>query len=54
MMERKCLKCDKMFDSSGPGNRICGICQDKNNKEPKVAIHTINPIIEYRHIKGLK
>lgn len=27
---RKCLKCDKMFPSAGPYNRICGVCQGKN------------------------
>jgi Holliday junction resolvase RusA-like endonuclease len=27
---RKCLKCDKTFDSSGPANRICPKCQQTN------------------------
>ncbi|CAN5265659.1 hypothetical protein BH11PLA2_BH11PLA2_36980 [soil metagenome] len=27
---RKCLKCDKTFDSSGPANRICPKCQQVN------------------------
>ncbi|CAN5469779.1 hypothetical protein BH11PLA2_BH11PLA2_21090 [soil metagenome] len=27
---RKCLKCDKTFDSSGPANRICPKCQRTN------------------------
>lgn len=27
---RKCLKCDKTFDSGGPANRICAKCQRKN------------------------
>tara|TARA_Y100000310_G_scaffold343675_1_gene452413 strand:- start:2286 stop:2669 length:384 start_codon:yes stop_codon:yes gene_type:complete len=26
--QRKCLKCLKMFDSGGPGNRICKRCAD--------------------------
>lgn len=24
---RKCLYCDEMFDSCGPGNRICSACE---------------------------
>jgi Holliday junction resolvase RusA-like endonuclease len=27
---RNCLKCGKMFDSLGPGNRICPRCQQAN------------------------
>jgi Holliday junction resolvase RusA-like endonuclease len=27
---RKCLKCDRAFDSSGPANRICPKCQQAN------------------------
>ena len=29
---RVCLKCDKQFNSNGPGNRICGKCQKINAK----------------------
>lgn len=29
---RACLKCDKTFDSSGPGNRICPPCQRSNSR----------------------
>jgi len=27
---RKCLKCNKIFHSDGPGNRICGRCSRSN------------------------
>jgi len=30
--KRKCLKCDKIFESEGIGNRICAPCQLTNNK----------------------
>lgn len=36
-MERKqrtCLKCNRGFDSSGPGNRICRKCSQANAKIP--------------------
>jgi len=29
---RSCLKCGKVFNSSGPGNRICGACQRSNDR----------------------
>lgn len=29
-VERICLKCDKSFKSTGPGNRICGECGRDN------------------------
>jgi len=25
--KRTCLRCNKRFDSHGPGNRICGTCK---------------------------
>lgn len=28
--KRKCLKCSKSFDSTGPGNRICTRCVADN------------------------
>lgn len=28
--ERKCLKCNHLFKSDGPGNRICGECSRNN------------------------
>jgi hypothetical protein len=28
--KRLCLKCQKMFDSIGPGNRVCATCQNQN------------------------
>jgi tRNA(Ile2) C34 agmatinyltransferase TiaS len=36
-MERKkrtCLKCGQLFDSAGPGNRICKRCQKINDRVP--------------------
>jgi hypothetical protein len=36
-MERKqrtCLKCNQLFDSAGPGNRICRRCQRINDRLP--------------------
>lgn len=37
-MERKqrtCLKCNQLFDSAGPGNRICRRCQQINDRLPR-------------------
>lgn len=31
-VKRKCLKCDKVFESEWIGNRICDSCQLTNNK----------------------
>ena len=28
--QRTCLKCNKLFDSAGPGNRICRWCAQAN------------------------
>ena len=28
--QRQCLRCNKMFGSTGPGNRICGKCNSAN------------------------
>ena len=33
--KRMCLKCDRLVDSSGPGNRICRRCQQVNAKLPR-------------------
>ena len=38
MMEAKkrtCLKCSRLFDSEGPGNRICRRCRQINDRLPK-------------------
>jgi crossover junction endodeoxyribonuclease RusA len=32
---RTCLRCDMVFESSGPGNRICQKCSAKNSLLPK-------------------
>lgn len=34
MESRVCLKCQKDFDSKGPGNRICPKCKRTNDYEP--------------------
>lgn len=33
--KRTCLKCNKLFDSEGPGNRICPRCRQVNARLPK-------------------
>ena len=30
--KRKCLKCEKLFPSTGPGNRICLQCAQSNSR----------------------
>ncbi len=30
--KRTCLKCGKLFDSAGPGNRICPRCGRRNGR----------------------
>lgn len=32
--KRTCLKCNKHFDSTGPGNRICRPCRQINDRLP--------------------
>ena len=32
--KRTCLKCNKPFDSTGPGNRICPPCRRMNDRIP--------------------
>jgi phage FluMu protein Com len=32
--QRACLKCNHLFDSAGPGNRICRRCQQINDRQP--------------------
>ena len=33
--KRTCLKCNRLFDSEGPGNRICRRCRQINDRLPK-------------------
>lgn len=33
--KRTCLKCDRLFDSLGPGNRFCRRCQQINARLPQ-------------------
>ncbi len=35
--QRTCLKCNKLFDSAGPANRICPACQRINARLPKLS-----------------
>lgn len=30
--KRRCLKCEKAFDSNGAHNRICPTCDDENGR----------------------
>jgi len=32
MKKRTCLKCNQLFDSEGPGNRICPSCRRINDR----------------------
>ena len=32
---RTCLKCSRLFNSAGPGNRICRNCQRINDRLPR-------------------
>jgi hypothetical protein len=31
-MERRCLKCDHVFDAAGKTNRLCVGCHNENNR----------------------
>ena len=33
--KRTCLKCNRLFDSEGPGNRICPRCRQINARLPQ-------------------
>lgn len=33
--QRTCLKCNRLFPSTGPGNRICSKCQRINARLPR-------------------
>jgi phage FluMu protein Com len=33
--KRTCLKCNKLFNSEGPANRICPRCQRINSQLPR-------------------
>ncbi len=37
---RRCLKCDKLFSSIGPGNRICPPCDKKNRYVSGIGLNT--------------
>ncbi len=34
LKKRTCLKCNRLFDSTGPGNRICRPCRQINDRLP--------------------
>jgi|GEM_PF-4831931 len=44
---RKCLKCGKMFESFGFGNRLCKACRAKNKK-----IRYREPVVRIRQRSG--
>jgi hypothetical protein len=33
VQKRSCLRCDSMFLSSGPENRLCEACKSENHKK---------------------
>lgn len=33
--KRTCLKCNRLFNSAGPGNRFCRNCQRINDRLPR-------------------
>lgn len=39
--KRTCLKCDRLFLSAGPGNRICRRCQKVNARLPHIFLAQI-------------
>lgn len=39
-MERNCLKCNKPFESEGPGNRLCTVCNLINAKTKDIRVAT--------------
>lgn len=40
MKERKCLKCQKSFESDGNWNRLCDKCNRNNKKQVDLAKQT--------------
>lgn len=49
-MTRNCLKCNKTFESEGPGNRLCIACNNENSQlryprmlpDPNAAVSSFN------------
>lgn len=39
--ERKCLKCQKMFNSLGPSNRRCDRCEQKLKEQNPIYIKPV-------------
>ena len=35
--QRTCLKCNRLFDSAGPANRICRRCLQINDRLPNLS-----------------
>ena len=40
--ERTCLGCGKAFRSTGPGNRLCSACRNRNTSASKYEGRTID------------
>jgi len=36
---RNCLRCNTSFPSSGPGNRICSICNNHNQRRRYMTVY---------------
>jgi hypothetical protein len=36
---RNCLRCNTSFPSSGPGNRLCSICNHYNQRRRNIKVH---------------
>lgn len=38
LKKRVCLRCNKKFDSTGPGNRICRECHKQETRGPSIRV----------------
>ena len=51
---RQCLRCERLFRSNGPGNRICSPCADylsKHIKMPKLGCDGVSGARGFRVIR---
>jgi hypothetical protein len=39
--KRRCLKCGKEFQSAGPGNRICVVCNKNNSRRGQLKLSKV-------------
>lgn len=47
--KRICLRCNKKFKSTGPGNRICPNCTSANNK-----VHSLKEVKDHPRVSKIK